>query len=166
MGRQFHDCRARCLEGLAVEVDQAGVAHERFYAQGACKAGCPGGGQGVIRPSEVIASGFRGVLSHENRAGLLDVFGEGCWFLHQQLQMLRSKAIRELGGLLQRIAEHHQAPIANRGFRHLAPGVILQLRGNRFGDLLCQPWARGQQDRCRQGVVLSLGQQIRRHQLG
>ena len=63
------------LQGLPVELNQAGVAHEGLHAERSSKPCRARGRQGVVRAGEVVAHGLRGPGPHEDRPGLLDLFG-------------------------------------------------------------------------------------------
>ena len=97
---------------------------------------------------------------------MLDAGRQGLGILHQQLQVFGGEAVAELGGRLQAVALHDQAPVADGGPGDLRPGVARQLplQGGRYR--LGQVLAGGEQDGGGQGVVFRLGQQIRRHLVG
>ena len=57
--RQGDHGRTGGLQGLAVEVDQAGVAQEGFHPQGAGETGRAGGGQGVVGAGQIVAHCLR-----------------------------------------------------------------------------------------------------------
>ena len=154
------------LQGLPVELNQAGVAHEGLHAERSSKPSRARGRQGVVRAGEVVAHGLRGPGPHEDRSGLLDLFGQGLRLLHLQFQVLGGKAVAELRGLVQVAADHDQAPVVEGLAGDGGAGMSLQLLLNRAGNGLRELLAGGQQDGRRQGVVLRLSQEIGRDMLG
>ena len=87
------------------------MAQEGFDTKGPGKAGGAGGGQGVIGTRQVIPYGLRGMGADENGSGVVDAVGEGLGIIHQQLQVLRGKAVAEGCRFFQICTHHDQAPI-------------------------------------------------------
>ena len=58
---------------------------------------------------------------------MLDSIGQGFRALNQQLQVLGSKAVTELGAGLEIVTDHHQSPVSKRCLADFAAGMLLQL---------------------------------------
>ena len=134
------------------------MTHESLHAECSAEAGCAGGGQGVIWPGQIVPGSFRAVGTHKDGTCLLDPLCQAAGIGHQQLKVLRCKAIRELRGLIEIAAVNDQAPVADGGFGDLTSRVVDQLLLQLLRYLLKQALTGGQQDGSCHGVMLSLGQ--------
>ena len=116
----------------------------------------------MIGSRHVVADDLRRETAEEHRPGVLHANQERVGVRHDQLEVLRGQPVRHLHRLLQRRREHERAVGAERAGRDLPPAERRQLARGLGLDTVPQGPRRGQQHRTGHGVVLGLGQEIRR----
>ena len=104
--------------------------------------------------------------AEEDGAGVLDPLCQSLRILHQQLQVLRREPITEAGRLHQVCAHHDQAPVSQGLAHDRRPGVPGELGRHRRRHRRRQLFTGGDQNGCRQRIVLRLGHQVGGHLVG
>ena len=147
------------FESLLVVVDDRGPFEEVNRTQAIREAGRPSGGEDVRRAGVVVACRDRGIVAHEDRAGVLDfgqlLIGVG----GRDVQMLGSQQIGIAGGFDFIAGENQRAVVEQTLTGEIAAREFAQLADERIADGFDQWRVPGDED-AGTGAVFGLRDQV------
>ena len=150
-----------------VELHPGRGAQEGEHREAGAETRAPAGGKDVVRADSVIAEHLRRACSHEERAVVVESGEHGPGIFEHHLQVFRRDAVAERDRLVELVAEGAGAR-AERGAGNRGGGWW------QIGETACEGCldrsrkrlVHRHEDRAGVSIVLGLGHEIRRHQLG
>ena len=156
------DVPVHAAKGILRIGNDAALLDEGIHAQGREEPGRAVGRQDVVGSRVVIAQGLRRVAAQENGARVADFGHDLEGILRDDLQVLGGDGIGRLDELVQGLSHENIAVILDGLADDISPGKLFDEAVDLLRDPVRQGLVRREQDGAGHGVVLRLGQEVRR----
>ena len=126
------------FQRLGAVVEEAAALDEVVHPQRAGEPGGAAGGQGVVRPGEIVPQRLRHMPAEEDAAGIPDAGQQREGIRDRELQMLGRDEVCDLDRLLEAVGQDDLAVVVNARRRNLPAGQRRELPLELLGDRLRQ----------------------------
>src|SRR6185369_3190599 len=126
-GGQSYDSRRQPLEAGAIDFDDTGSLDEVIDTERRCEARRAAGGKHVVRPGRVVAYGFGGHRSHENRTRVVQLRDQAFRPAREHFEVLGRNLVGDLAGTLEALDDEDRSETLERAGRDRRPRELAAL---------------------------------------